>query len=75
MKKVVFQTGDMDGFFARAKDTARRADQGQDFDDRVTNSFEDQQRMFKVLSEGHYRLMSEVVHEPKPNLRKQGTNA
>lgn len=66
MTKVIFQTGDVDGFFARAKDATRRADHGQDFDGRVTNSFEDQQRMYMALSEGHRRLMSETVCEPKP---------
>ena len=41
----------MDGFFARAKDAARRADQGKPFDGRVTLSFEDPQRMAVALSE------------------------
>lgn len=29
MTKVVIRTDDLDGFFARARDAARRADQGQ----------------------------------------------
>ena len=65
MTKVVIRTDDLDGFFARAKDAARRADQGQAFDGKVTISFEDPQRMFNVLSEARRRLMTEVMHEPK----------
>ena len=65
MTKVVIRTDNLDGFFARAKDAARRADQGQAFDGKVTISFEDPQRMFNVLSEARRRLMTEVMHEPK----------
>src|SRR5659263_19036 len=65
MTKVVIRTDDLDGFFERAKDAARRADQGQAFDGKVTLSFEDPQRMFTVLSEERRRLMRQVMHEPK----------
>ena len=65
MTKVVIYTHDVDGFFERAKDAARRADRGQAFDGKVTLSFEDPQRMFTVLSDERRRLMSEVMHEPK----------
>jgi predicted transcriptional regulator len=65
MTKVIVRTDDVDGFFLRAKDGARRADQGQVFEGKVTLSFEDPQRMFTVLSETRRRLMSEVMHEPK----------
>ena len=65
MSKVVVRTDDLDGFFARAKDAARRADQAQKFEEKVTLSFEDPQRMFTVLSETRRRLMSEVMREPK----------
>ena len=65
MKKVTICTGDVNGFFARAKDAARRADQGKPFDGRVTLSFEDPQRMFAVLSEARCKLMLEVMHEPQ----------
>ena len=51
MTKVVIRTDDTVGFFARAKDAARRADRGQSFDGKVTLSFEDPKRMFAVLSE------------------------
>jgi predicted transcriptional regulator len=65
MRKVFIRTDDLDGFFDRAKDAARRADQSQKFEEKVTFSFEDPQRMFKVLSETRRRLMSEVMLEPK----------
>jgi len=65
MTKVVVRTDDVAGFFARAKDAARRADLGQPFDERVTFSFEDPKRMFAVLSQARRRLMLEVMHEPK----------
>lgn len=65
MSKVLIRTDDLDGFFARAKDAARRADQAQKFEEKVTLSFEDPQRMFAVLSETRLRLMSEVMREPK----------
>jgi predicted transcriptional regulator len=65
MSKVVIRTDELEGFFARAKDAARRADQSQPFEEKVTLSFEDPQRMFTVLSETRRRLMSEVMREPK----------
>ncbi len=65
MAKVVIRTNDVDGFFARAKDAARRADRGQPFDGKITLAFEDPQRMFTVLSDARRRLMLEVMHEPK----------
>ena len=65
MRKVFIRTDDLDRFFDRAKDAARRADQSQKFEEKVTFSFEDPQRMFKVLSETRRRLMSEVMLEPK----------
>jgi predicted transcriptional regulator len=65
MTKVVVRTDDVAGFFARAKDAARRADQGKPFDGRVVLSFEDPQRMFAVLSDARRKLMLEVMHEPQ----------
>lgn len=65
MTKVVIRTDDVDGFFARAKDAARRADRGQPFEGKVTLAFEDPQRMFTILSAARRRLMLEVMHEPK----------
>ena len=65
MTKVVIRTDDVEGFFARAKDAARRADCGQAFEGKVTLAFEDPQRMFTVLSEARRRLMLEVMHESK----------
>src|SRR5438552_3822639 len=65
MTKVVVRTDDVASFFSRAKDAARRADQGQVFDGQVTLAFEDPQRMFAVLSEARRRLMLEVMREPR----------
>ncbi|MBK7422641.1 MAG: MarR family transcriptional regulator [Propionivibrio sp.] len=65
MTKIVIRTDDVAGFFSRAKDAARRADQGSAFKGKVTLSFEDPQTMFTVLSAGRRRLMLEVLHEPK----------
>jgi predicted transcriptional regulator len=65
MTKVVIRTDDVNGFFARAKEAARRADRGQAFEGKVTLSFEDPQRMFTVLSAARRRLMIEVMHEPR----------
>lgn len=64
MTKVVIRTDEVAGFFARAKDAARRADRGEAFESKVTLSFEDPQKMFAVLSEGRRRLILEVMHEP-----------
>lgn len=65
MTKLVIRTDDIDGFFARAKDAARRADRSQAFEGKVTLSFEDPQRMFTVLSEARRRLLLEVMREPR----------
>jgi len=65
MSKVVIRTDTVEEFFERARDAARKADQAQAFDDKVTLSFEDPQRMFTVLSEARRRLMSEVMREPQ----------
>jgi predicted transcriptional regulator len=63
--KVVVRTDDVTGFFARAREAAKRASQGGPFDEKVTLSFEDPQKMFAVLSESRRRLMLEVMGEPK----------
>ena len=65
MTKVSVRTGDSAGFFARARETARTADQGKAFDGKITLSVEDPQRMFTVLSESRRRLMLEIMEVPK----------
>ena len=65
MTKIVIRTGDVAGFFSRARDAARRADRGGVFEGKVTLSFEDPQKMFSVLSQARRRLMHEVMHEPR----------
>ena len=64
-KKIVVRTGDVAGFFDRAKNAAQRADRGGEFDGTVTLSFEDPQKMFTVLSGARRRLMQEIMQEPK----------
>ena len=51
MTKVVIRTDGISGFFARARDAARRADQGKPFDGRITLSFEDPQNDSSVGSD------------------------
>jgi predicted transcriptional regulator len=63
-KKIVVRTGDVAAFFDRAKDAARRADQGGEFDGKITLSFEDPQKMFTVLSVARRRLMQAIMQEP-----------
>ena len=65
MSKAVIRTDDLAGFFSRAKEAARKGDNGQAFDGRVTLSFEDPQLMFTVLSESRRKLMLEIMDEPK----------
>ncbi len=65
MSKILIRTDDVAGFFARAGEAARKADQGEAFDDKLTLSFEDPQQMFSVLSEARRRLMLEVMHQPR----------
>ena len=65
MTRIVIRTDDAARFFSRAKDAARKADQGAAFEGKLTLSFEDPQQMFTVLSEARRRLMLEVMHEPR----------
>jgi predicted transcriptional regulator len=65
MSKVIVRTDDVNGFFSRAKQAARKADKRQSFEGSVTLSFEDPQRMFTVLSQERRRLMLEVMQEAK----------
>ncbi|BBP03679.1 hypothetical protein TPL01_23270 [Sulfuriferula plumbiphila] len=65
MTRIVIRTDDAAAFFSRAKDAARKADQGAAFEGKLTLSFEDPQQMFTVLSEARRRLMLEVMHEPR----------
>lgn len=65
MTKVVVRSGDVAGFFARARKAAHTADMGRSLDGTVTLAFEDPQIMFTVLSEARRRLMREVMQEPK----------
>ena len=65
MSKVIIRTDNVDAFFSRAREAAQQADKGQPFEQKVTLSFEDPQKMFAVLSESRRRLMLEVMSEAK----------
>ena len=70
--KVVIRTDDVTGFFSRAKDAARRADQGGKFDGSVTRSFEDPEQMFSVLSPrlvNPGRRIQKLVRQFAPKLK------
>ena len=64
--RVTVKTGDVDDFFARARQAARKADQNETFDvPSMTFSFGDPEQMFAVLSETRRRLMHEIMQTPK----------
>lgn len=63
--KVFVRTDNIDGFFARAKEAARKADHAHESAEKVTLSFEDPLRMFTILSDARCRLMQEVMQEPR----------
>ena len=65
MSNVLVKTSDTAAFFDRARTAAQKADRGDFFEEKLTLSFEDPQRMFAVLSEQRRRLMLEVMREPK----------
>lgn len=65
MTKLVIRTDDAAGFFERARNAARKADRGENFEERVTLSFEDPQQMFTVLSEARRHLMLEIMQQPQ----------
>ena len=65
MSKVVIRTDDVSGFFERAKDVARKADQGQDFDGKVTLPFEGAKQIVADLLVPGCQQMVEVKNVPK----------
>ena len=65
MNKLLIRSDDVDGFFARAKDAAKRADENGHFLGSITLSFADPQEMFSILSKARRNLMLEVMHSPK----------
>lgn len=65
MPKVIVRTSELADFFGRAKEAARRADQGKALSSTITLSFEDPQHMLAVLSQARRRLVMEVLREPK----------
>jgi predicted transcriptional regulator len=65
MTKVIVRTGEVAGFFDRAREAARRADRGEAFEETVTLTFEDPQQLFTVLSAGRRQLMLEILQAPR----------
>jgi predicted transcriptional regulator len=65
MTTMVVRTDCVDNFFARARDAANRADSGENFQEKMTITFEDSQQMFKVLSVARRRIMIEVMKKPQ----------
>jgi len=65
MTAVSIRTGNVDEFFARARRAAVKVDSGDDFEDKVTISFEDAEEMLLLLSAGRRRIMLEVMKRPQ----------
>jgi hypothetical protein len=69
MTKSVIRADDVEGFFARAKDAAQRADRGQAFEGKVTLSFEDPQL---TLNSKTRSAILAAVHETASDLHRLG---
>ena len=65
MSKVIVRSGDTEGFFKRARQAARRADQGLAVEGTVTLTYEDPQVMFTLLSDVRRQIMLQVMTESK----------
>jgi predicted transcriptional regulator len=65
MTTLLISTDSVDGFFARARNAARKADCGENFLEKMTITFEDPQQMFMVLSVARRRIMIEVMKKPQ----------
>jgi predicted transcriptional regulator len=65
MPKVIARISNEQGFFARAKRVARRADAGRAFEEKITLSFEDPNELLTVISAARQRLMLAVVKGEK----------
>jgi len=65
MTTLLIRTDSVDSFFARARNAARKADSGENFQEKMTIIFEDPQQMFMVLSIARRRIMIEVMKKPQ----------
>jgi predicted transcriptional regulator len=65
MPKVIVRRSNQQGFFARARQAAKRADAGQHFEEKITLSFEDPNELIAVISAARQRLMLAVVKGEK----------
>ena len=70
--RAVVRTDDVAGFFARAKDAARRADQGKKFDGTVSRSAQDPEQVYSVLPQrlvkpgrGIQKIVRPLTPKPK----------
>lgn len=64
MTKVIIKSGTVESFFKRARTAAQKADRGENFDSKITFTFEDPQQMFEVLSQTRRQLLLEIMNEP-----------
>ena len=65
MTSVSIRTGNVEGFFSRARKAALKADRGEGFEEKLTLSFEDPEEMLLLLSGGRRRIMLEVMKRPQ----------
>ena len=65
MTTVFIRTDNVDNFFERARNAARKADRGKNFREKMTITFEDPQQMFMVLSAPRRQIMLEVMRKPQ----------
>jgi predicted transcriptional regulator len=65
MTSVSIRTGHVEGFFSRARKAALKADLGENFEEKLTLSFEDPEEMLLLLSGGRRRIMLEVMKRPQ----------
>ncbi len=65
MTTVSIRTGNVADFFARAREAALKADRGEDFEQKLTLSFEDPDQMLMLLSGGRRRIMLEIMKRPQ----------
>lgn len=65
MTKLVVRTESLDDFLARAKEVAKRADVGGQFDRSITISFNDVVEMASVLTKERIRMLQALLSEEK----------
>jgi predicted transcriptional regulator len=61
MTRLIVRTENLDDFLARAKDVARRADTGSQFDRSITISFSDVVDMASILTKERIRMLQALL--------------